>query len=58
MKVKFIKDHPAGVKKGTETNVSKEIADKWAKEGYVEITEKEAKIERKTKELKTKRTTK
>ena len=37
MKVKFIKDHPAGIKKGFEKDVSDVDAKRWADQGYVEF---------------------
>jgi len=37
MKVRFIKDHPGGIKEGEELTVRKPVADKWMIEGYIEI---------------------
>lgn len=33
MKVVFIKDHPAGISKGTEVNVNQEEAQRWVNQG-------------------------
>lgn len=35
MKVIFIKDHPVGIKKGTETEATPEDAQRWVNQGYV-----------------------
>lgn len=40
MKVEFIKDHPAGIKKGRVTKTNKNIALRWLKEGYVKAVDK------------------
>jgi len=39
MKVRFKKDHPSGIKEGQVITVRKPIADKWMKEGYIELFE-------------------
>ncbi len=39
MKVVFIKDHPSGVKKGTETEVRPAIAEMWQEQGYIDSKE-------------------
>jgi len=39
MKVRFIKDHPAGIKEGTEVMARKHIADVWMTEGYIELAD-------------------
>ena len=39
MKVRFLKDHPAGISKGVEITVRKPVADKWMAEGYIELVE-------------------
>lgn len=36
MKVKYIKDHPCGVKKGTEANYNTATAQKLVNQGYIE----------------------
>lgn len=42
MKVKFIKDHPVGIAKGTEADVAPRDAQRWEEQGFVEIIGKEA----------------
>tara|TARA_R110000782_G_scaffold232884_2_gene319079 strand:- start:2438 stop:2671 length:234 start_codon:yes stop_codon:yes gene_type:complete len=39
MKVRFLKDHPAGISQGQEVTVRDSIANKWMIEGYIEIVE-------------------
>lgn len=36
MEVKFIKDHPSGIKEGRIVTVAKHHADKWIEDGYAE----------------------
>lgn len=36
MKVKFIKEHFSGIKKGAIIEIDKETASRWIKEGYAE----------------------
>jgi len=36
MKVKFIKDHPVGVKKGTKTEANAASVLRWHEKGYIE----------------------
>jgi len=47
MKVRFIKDHPGGIKEGQEMTVRKPVADKWMIEGYIElVTEVAVEVEK------------
>jgi hypothetical protein len=48
MKIKFIKDHPAGIKKGRETNAADAWAASMIDQGYAEeVTDNPIKKEKK-----------